>query len=325
VSRIVSRPIRVVDVGSRFGVHPSFRPIVSLCDFDLFEADPEECDRLLIKYSSDDVSVRIFQYAAGSQRADGGKAKLHRHRNPAVSSLLPRADQDSPMYSALGDEHCIVDSIEVPTCALDDLYLIESQKSPDFLKIDVEGLEPHVLNGSERLLSDIVAIRTEVSFCHLQQGSSKYGTWPEIHARLIDHQFTLLNLDYSGQGDFYSPYSANKYGMLRSTDACYLKNVDEIIKNRDLALTGAIFCLLNNAEDVALFLLDHSAQLHGGFSPSLSALESWTCRALAAHFHKLKWQPGQDREAHARLFEKICNQPFPSVDRYNSSLFYNPT
>lgn len=320
-----SKPLWIVDVGARFGIHPIFSKIKEFSSFDLFEADPEECDRLFIKYNEcSTIGARIFNYAVGSISAEENlKIKINKYRNPAVSGVSERTREESPMYDQIASEHILEGYFESPSCALDDL-LIDKQSFPDFLKLDVEGYEPEVLSGGKAILAKAVGIRIEVSFVKLQSQSPQSGTFPLIHETLTNFGYTLLSFDYVGRGDYYSPHCAGRYGMLRSTDAVYIRNIKSTLQSRSTALRAAIFCLINNAPDVAVSILTQATSRFGKFSATSDPLERFMDKALATHLHALKWIPGQDRKLHAELYESIFDLTYPSVQKFNESLFYNP-
>ncbi|MCI0700401.1 MAG: FkbM family methyltransferase [Planctomycetia bacterium] len=72
---------------------------------------------------------------------------------PGTAKLFKSADN-------LGDHRLYTDSdssgrvgVEVPVVRLDDLFTTNNWPAPDFIKIDVQGYEPHVVAGLERLIT----------------------------------------------------------------------------------------------------------------------------------------------------------------------------
>jgi len=320
-----SRPLWIVDVGARFGIHPVFASIKQLASFDLFEVDLEECDRLYSKYKTNHATaVRVFNYAVGSISASENlKTRINKYHNPAVSSVAERTQDESPMYDQISNEHVLESFFESPSCALDDL-IIDHETYPDFLKLDVEGYEPEVLHGGKTVLANAVGIRLEVSFAKLQSQSPESGTFTLIHEALTKFGYNLLSLDYAGAGDYYSPYCSGRYGMLRSTDAVYIRNIKSSLQTRAIALRAAIFCFINNSPDVGISILTQATLRFGKFKGTHDPLERFADKELASHLHGLKWIPGQDRKLHAEVYESIFDLPYPSVQKFNESLFYNP-
>lgn len=318
------KPLRIVDVGSRFGIHPSFSSIKEISTFDLFEADKEECDRLYDKYSRTNYHLKIYNYAVGSTSvAEMLKIQLNQYSNPAVNSISARISDESPMYSSISTEHTPVGRIDATCCTLDDL-VGDGLQFPDFIKIDVEGYEPEVIEGAKATLTNVIGVRLEVSFTKLQQQSPSAGTFTKIHEALTDYGMNLIGLDYDGRGDYWSPYCSGRYGMLRSTDATYLQDFKRLKLSKDLSLRAAIFCFLNSAADVGISLLTEAANQFGRYTSNSCPLEIWTKKTLAAHFHGLKWNPGQDRHAHQEAYESVFASEYPSMQKFNESIFFNP-
>jgi len=320
-----SRPLWIVDVGARFGIHPIFSRVKQLAKFDLFDADLEECDRLYNKYySSDGIAVRVFHYAVGTcNAAENVMTRINKYCNPAVSGVAERTRDESPMYDRIAAEHKLESFFESPSCTLDDL-LTGTNTYPDFLKLDVEGYETEVLKGGKTLLANAIGIRLEVSFAKLQSLSPQSGTFTLIHETLTKSGYSLLSLDYSGKGDYYSPHCTGRYGMLRSTDAVYIRNIKSSLQVRDIALRAAIFCFINNSPDVGISILTQATSRFGKFNGTHDPLERFMDKELASYLHSLKWIPGQDRKLHADVYESIFHLPYPSVQKFNESLFYNP-
>ena len=73
----------------------------------------------------------------------------------------------------------------------------------DFLKLDVEGFELVILNHGQDIFNNLLAARSEVSFCSIFESDKKTGNFSSIHDIFTRNNFILLNLDYQGKGDHY--------------------------------------------------------------------------------------------------------------------------
>ena len=317
--------ILVLDVGARYGLHPTWKNLKAPARFVLVEADPEECHRLQARYK-DRPSVEIHQIALGSHN---GSVDLLIRGNPAMSGLLNR-NSISPLYvNTRSAQEEVIKSVQVESTTLDTFQQATGHDF-DFLKLDTEGNEHLILEGCQDL-SKFIGIRSEVSFDEIFDSAiegDREGTFSRIHGRLRREGFVLLNLDYIGAGDFYSSMlrSDERYGVLQSTDAVWIKDPKVLAERAEssIILKAVIFLFRNNASDVALWLLEnaHADLTH---SPSeldliLDCARSETIR----HLYQLKWIPGQDIREHEKWFERVFRVDYPVMNEFNDDPTFNP-
>ena len=104
------------------------------------EADPEECQRLQLRYK-DQASIEIHQIALGSHN---GSVELLIRGNPAMSGLLNR-NSISPLYiNARAAQEDVVKSVQVELMTLETFQQAKGHDF-DFLKLDTEGNEYSIL------------------------------------------------------------------------------------------------------------------------------------------------------------------------------------
>ena len=322
---IQQQEILVLDVGARYGLHPTWKNLHAPAKFVLVEADPEECQRLRLRYK-DRPSIEIHQIALGSHN---GSADLLIRDNPAMSGLLNR-NSISPLYiNARASQENVVTSVQVELMTLETFQQATGHDF-DFLKLDTEGNEPSILDGYEDL-SKVIGVRSEVSFDEVFDSAvegNKEGTFSRIHGRLRSKGFVLLNLDYIGRGDFYSSMlcSDERYGVLQCTDAVWIKDPKKLAEQADpvVILKAAIFLFRNNAPDVALWLLENSnADLT---HPARDLERICDCAKFEAirHLYQLKWIPGQNIRDHAEWFERVFAAAYPVMNEFNDDPTFNP-
>jgi FkbM family methyltransferase len=92
-----------------------------------------------------------------------GSATLNVSANSYSSSLLPI----STVHTTAAPDAAYVETEAVEVTTLDTL---EFSPAPTYLKIDVQGYEPQVLRGSDRLLEHVIAVELEMSLVPLYEG-----------------------------------------------------------------------------------------------------------------------------------------------------------
>ena len=319
--------IEVLDIGARYGIHPSWKPATKVSRFILVDADPQEANRLQSRYSGID-NVSVLNTAVSNNLDEF--SELNILSNPAMSSLYNR-DELTPLFdktSFRSNQTMIAKRVLVKNQSIDSI-ISDSQHNIDFIKLDIEG---HELNALKSLSSfkQILGIRSEVCFSKGYQQAS-HSSFPLIHALLESHDFILLNFDYVGQGDHWtSCISENhRYGSLQSTDAVWIKNPKLFIESANSQQTAklSIFCFLNHAPDIAIWMLSKFVANHGKkliSKQEKSPLLLFLKLLFAKHLYSLKWVPSQNLNSHKDLYESICDEEFPELNSFNESLFYNP-
>lgn len=312
-------PIKVFDVGARYGLHPTWKNCKSPLQYLLIEADPVESERLSERYQSIEC-VRVANFAVSTQ---AGTVDLNVLANPAMSTSFKRTEP-TPLFrddTSLSSQVEIEQTISVPSITLNGLSNLYFH--PDFLKLDIEGQELDALRSLTDY-SNIIGLRCEINFA--SNFASIPSTFPGIHGFLEERGFLLINLDYAGQGDPWSPIvsDSHRYGSLNTTDGVWLQNPHALLE-RGCLLTiykACVFLFLNNAPDIALWLLknitlDKPLPIDTSISRFVSTL-------LVKHLYSLKWTPSQDLKTHKLFYESLFAAPYPSLNLFNESVEYNP-
>ena len=320
-----SYEIHVLDIGSRYGIHPTWKSFNGNISYHLVEADKNEALRLKKKYKNYNYIKSYFAVMG----EDNKEIELNFLNNVAMTSILQRKDISPLYWNERKYQSEIKKTSMIKTISLN--YFIKKNKiTPDFIKLDVEGYENTILKYGDSIFNSLLGARSEVSFTNLyKEQKNNYGSFNEIHELFTNNNFVLLNLDYDGKGDYFSKYlkSNSKYGILQSTDAIWIKDPFFIKKNFDefKFLKVIIFCILNNAIDVALWLLQ---ELHIKNKKFLSNKKikniTFVKNSICRHFYTLKWVPGQILAEHKNFYETIFNDLFPEMNEFNESPIYNP-
>jgi FkbM family methyltransferase len=246
--------LTVLDIGARYGIHPSFEDLCSLdvAQFHLFEMDVQEAERLKTKYKSS-KNIYIYPIALWSESE---KRKSYEFSHNALNSLFESNMELLKKNNYRLSEFQTVSVREVESQTIDALF---STKEVHFLKLDTEGSEYEILQGAkETLANSVLGVRSEVLFSPLFTGSRLFG---DLHQLMVSSGFELLNLDYTGNGNKYGKFTLqNRYGKLLSSDAVWVIPEDRLFEFEDEELIRniiryALFLMLNNATDLAVDVL----------------------------------------------------------------------
>lgn len=118
-----------------------------------------------------------------------GQATINISRNSYSSSLLDMLP--SHVGAAPGSEYAGQERIEIIT--LDSVFDLVSERSDHiYLKIDTQGYEDRVLNGSEKALYDIDTIQIEMSIVPLYGAALLFD---EMNQRLSQLGYRLVGIE----------------------------------------------------------------------------------------------------------------------------------
>ena len=143
----------IVDVGCRFGPRAEWLKLD--CHIIGFVPDPAECSRLQAKYPKHTFVPLALDSSSGSR-------KFWITEDPQCCSFYKPIQQLVPDGLA---GHRILGQGEVQAVRLD--YWMEANcpsVNVDLLKIDTQGSECRVLQGSESILASVLWVITEVEF-----------------------------------------------------------------------------------------------------------------------------------------------------------------
>lgn len=314
-----SKKTTVVDIGARYGLHPTWKNFSGAVEFHLIDADPVEAQRLEKRYK-DKKNVFIYDHLIAEK--SGNKA-LNILANPAMSGSVVRRSISPLFWAERKDQLKICETVEVEAVSLND-FRQKLDLEIHYLKLDTEGTEFSILNSFE-YFSEINAIRSEVCFDNLFDNVGG-DTFTKIHNLLSDKNFILLNLDYDGRGDYFSKFisPSMRYGILQACDAVWIKKPELIIEESQPHnyFTFLNFLFLNNAPDLALHLIEEHIKKF--ISTSASSEQLFCQRLVIDHLRQLKWLPGQSEEEYSKFYQKHFNEEFPSVNKYNENELFNP-
>ena len=139
--------INIIDIGARYGIHPTWQEFKNEGNFYLIDADKSECSKLKRKYSKF-KNVKIFNNAISDKKKT---IYLNILKNPAMSSTNLRNSVSPLFWYEKKNQEKVKKRIKVKALSLDD-FVREQNINVDFLKIDVEGDEKSVITSSKKQL-----------------------------------------------------------------------------------------------------------------------------------------------------------------------------
>lgn len=163
-----TRLTEVVDVGANpIDGQPPYSAMLAqaLCNLTGFEPQARPLAELRATQGSQE---RYLPHALG----DGALHTLHVCRGSGLTSLFPPDEASLRLFSPLIPLAEVLYEVPIQTHRLDDLVDIESL---DLLKLDVQGSELAILQGSRTKLMQAVAVQVEVSFVTLYRGQPAFG------------------------------------------------------------------------------------------------------------------------------------------------------
>jgi len=178
-------PIFLIDVGGNEGEFT--RSVDRFCGVNrglIVEAQPDRASELVRLFKRPRFEV---QNCAVCDLA--GEIELEINEFDATTSIL-RTRRELPELGGVNVR--LKAKVRCPTARLDDLVSTEVFHSIDLLKLDVQGAEHLVIQGSPETLRRTRMVWTEVSFVRLYEESSLFH---EIHSQLREKGFALTELE----------------------------------------------------------------------------------------------------------------------------------
>lgn len=317
--------IGVLDIGAKFGIHPSFRKIKNLSKYYLIDADSEETEHLKDMYSQSE-NVFVFNEFMDSEEKC---IEFFHYTHPGGHSAF-KPDNSQIYWSKLRPGTSdILDSVNMRSITLDD-FVLRNNVLADFIKIDVEGKEPEVLIGSQSTLPRILGIRCEILLNSLYENCEP--SFSNIDLFLRKNGFVFLGFDSEASNSrvaFSDIYIEKNYGQLIGLDGLWVKPPEEIILGNQLQsiCKYAIFCLLNGVQDLAIYVLQKSCQKYGtlnsqlnklGFSNDLAPrrMVDFIEQEIAFILFSLRDRPRYSASYLAEVFETMFDKPWVKPGEY---------
>jgi|SaaInlV_165m_DNA_3_1040750.scaffolds.fasta_scaffold13387_2 FkbM family methyltransferase len=245
------KSLNIIDVGARFGIHPSNLILKNIANHHLIEADENECLKLRKIYKNNS-NVKIYKEFISNKK----KNNYFIYSHPGGSSSL-KPNPESYYWSDFRKGSSKIIKKSKVNCVSLDKLIDRYDIAPCFLKIDVEGHEVSVLKSSIKSLKKyILGARVEVELNSLYLNHE--ASFNEVYKlfKLVNFEFMNFDLFSNSFSPFSNYYSTSTYGQLIGCDAIFIKSPKKFFSlSEDDQIYYIIFCLNNNLQDLAINLL----------------------------------------------------------------------
>lgn len=230
----------ICDVGSQGGLHPRWERIRN--DVFSYEFDPQNNKEIKKK------DKKVFNTALWSTE---GQKVFNQYKNGYSSSFFKINTHEMDKFYNF-DDHTLINQITIKTNTLD--KLLNNEKSPDFLKLDVEGAELEILKGAGNQISKLLGIEIEIQFLERYLNTPLFN---EIDKFLKDNNFELVFLTTNSWKYKNFSYDFNTNHRLVWGDAIYIKKINfEKLVDPLIIKKLVIILLVYDLHDYAYNLID---------------------------------------------------------------------
>ena len=215
--------LNIVDIGAAGGIHNRWSLFHPLVKEILFEPDKDEYKKLI--NISDPNSLIINSALAGTKR----RIKFYVTQKQECSSCyMPNTEFLSLFDGA--DRFDILQTLSIEVDTLTNQLNKNSITEVDFIKIDTQGSELDILEGSLDFLSRAVGIEVEMEFVEVYKGQPLFD---EVHSFLIRNGYNLFDIKRYYWKRKNEPPNTNK-GQLIFGDGLYFRSPENILSIKDV-------------------------------------------------------------------------------------------
>ncbi|MAF80298.1 hypothetical protein CL629_04455 [bacterium] len=223
-------PLSVVDVGARGGPEPHWLHYKDQVKIVAFEPEKKECEALNKKRASS----RITYYPFALHKAEG-TYEFYELGTPDGASFYKMNEEFVERFPDEMDLG-VKGQTRVQATTLDSFLAEHKIPNVDFMKIDTEGAELDVLEGSIKALkSSVLGISCEVLFTPWRSNKVLFSN---VERFLYELGFRLYDLSTHKYARKSFPGPESSWGQIIVGQAIFFRDPIEEIKNKTALLNG---------------------------------------------------------------------------------------
>ena len=178
----------IIDVGANRGQSiENYLKIYNNYEIHCFEPLDNLYNELKEKYNHN-KNIYLNNCALGEEKKESKFFKYHNDVNSSFHEPIYGSNWEKKKKRIFNKENLIQEELEVKVIKLDDYFKINNLKFIDLLKIDTQGYEDKVLNGSREILSS-----NKISFIQIE---FIMGNQYENRLNIIDYENYLIKNNF---------------------------------------------------------------------------------------------------------------------------------
>lgn len=217
-------PIKLVDIGASGGLQKHWKKAEEFLEVVFFEPDKRSYDHLASDNSKKKLAINSALYKTK------GLVEFRLTEKPEVSSIFP-PNEDFLKQFPESERFQSREVQEMNVDTLDSLLKINNVTGIDFIKLDVQGAELAVLEGSGTTLKNVLGLEVEVEFAEVYKGQPLFS---DVDQFMRSNGFQLFDLKPHYWKRACGVKSGGVKGQLIFADSVYflnLKRLKSLINN----------------------------------------------------------------------------------------------
>ena len=220
----------IVDVGARGGLHPRWQKLGLQIHGILFEPDPSAAEVLRKEAAVSTASTKLTVLETALSDKNETLA-LNVFKFGGASSTYNLNYNEARRYYADTSKFDVVEQVPLQARRLDDVLAENNIDHIDALKVDTQGSELAILQGSTNILERTLCVEVEVEFRPIYENQPLF---PEVDKFLSDRGFELYDLGRCFRARNECRDFGDRRGQLVWGDGLYFKSPERFLETPSL-------------------------------------------------------------------------------------------